>query len=77
MNKFLQENGADEATISKVTHLIGKHEVGGDLEQDILMDADSVSFFETNAEMFVKPADMFSAPPPTYSLKTRIKELIG
>ncbi len=54
MDKFLYDNGADEAVISKVRHLISKHEVGGDTEQDALMDADSVSFFETNAEMFVK-----------------------
>lgn len=54
MKKFLSENGADEAMISKVAHLISKHEVGGDAEQDALMDADSVSFFETNAEMFVR-----------------------
>jgi len=33
--------------------LVGNHEVGGDDEQNALMDADSISFFETNAEMFV------------------------
>ncbi|HEV7449010.1 MAG TPA: DUF4202 family protein [Candidatus Paceibacterota bacterium] len=53
MADFLREKGADDMTIDKVSHLISKHEVGGDAEQDALMDADSVSFMETNAEMFV------------------------
>lgn len=53
MQEFLENNGASQAVIDKVTHLISRHEVGGDEEQDALMDADSVSFFETNAEMFV------------------------
>jgi len=43
-----------EKTVAKVKWLVSKHEVGGDAEQDALMDADSVSFFETDAEMFVK-----------------------
>ncbi len=53
MEKFLREQNASEEMISKVKHLISKHEVGGDEEQSALMNADSVSFFETNAEMFV------------------------
>lgn len=53
MNSFLKKEGASEELISKVAHLISKHEVGGDEEQNALMDADSVSFMETNAEMFV------------------------
>lgn len=51
---FLSEQGVDRQSIEHVKHLIRKHEVGGDAEQNALMDADSVSFFETNAEMFVK-----------------------
>lgn len=54
IGKFLAENGAEETEIQKVKHLISRHEVGGDEEQSALMDADSVSFFENNAEMFVK-----------------------
>ncbi len=54
MVKFLEENEAPIQIITLVAHLILKHEVGGDAEQNALMDADSVSFFETNAEMFVK-----------------------
>ncbi|MDR3558411.1 MAG: DUF4202 family protein [Candidatus Pacebacteria bacterium] len=54
MADFLKENCAYQDTIDKVFHLISQHEVGGDDEQNALKDADSVSFFETNAEMFAK-----------------------
>ncbi|MEO8638076.1 MAG: DUF4202 family protein [Candidatus Taylorbacteria bacterium] len=51
--EFLRKKHAPESTIKKVVQLVSKHEVGGNAEQNALMDADSVSFFETNAEMFV------------------------
>ncbi|HEV7423911.1 MAG TPA: DUF4202 family protein [Candidatus Paceibacterota bacterium] len=54
IGEFLQKNGADEETINKVKHLVSKHEVGGDAEQNALMDADSISYFETNAQHFVE-----------------------
>jgi hypothetical protein len=54
MGDFLKKIGADEDMIEKVKHLVSKHEEGGDMEQNALMDADSASYFETNAEMFVK-----------------------
>lgn len=50
---FLRTQNASQQVIDKVSYLISKHEVGGDEEQNALMDADSISFFETNAEMFV------------------------
>ncbi len=50
---FLRKEHALEEMISRVVHLISKHEVGGDVEQNALMSADSISFLETNAEMFV------------------------
>jgi len=53
ISEFLEKQGASQEVISKVKHLISKHEVGGDEEQNALMDADSVSFMETNAEIFV------------------------
>ena len=54
MAEFLQKNGAEIETINKVKHLISKHETGGDAEQNALMDADSISYFETNAQHFVE-----------------------
>ena len=53
VGNFLEENGAPDETIKKVKHLILKHEVGGDNEQNILKDADSLSFFENNVERFL------------------------
>lgn len=56
---FLIKAGADKDFSRKVKVLIEKHEVGGTREQDTLRDADSVSFFENNADHFVKDkADM-------------------
>lgn len=48
IEKFLRENGADEIMIAKCKGLIAKHEEGGDEDQNLLKDADSISFFENN-----------------------------
>ena len=53
MADFLREQGQSEEFIQTVRHLISRHEEGGDAEQDALKDADSISFFETSAEIFV------------------------
>ncbi len=50
---FLISRGVDQYFIQRVRNLISKHEVGGDGDQDILKDADSVSFFENNIEYFL------------------------
>lgn len=54
MRKFLTEKGVSNDFIDIVVHLISRHEEGWDEAQNALMDADSVSFFETNAENFVR-----------------------
>ena len=53
MAEFLRRAGADETTVVRVKHLISKHEVGGDADQNLLKDVDSVSFFENNVPHFV------------------------
>lgn len=53
MYEFLMKNGCDEPDAKRVYHLISKHEEGGDEEQNILKDADSISYFECNADHFV------------------------
>lgn len=53
MAEFLEKNGAGKEVVDTVSRLIRKHEEGGDAEQNALRDADSASFFETNADMFV------------------------
>ena len=53
MGDFLEKNGSSKAFIDKVKSLITRHEAGGDSDQDMLKDADSLSFFENNAVAFV------------------------
>jgi hypothetical protein len=54
LEKFLKEQGADLNTIKKVKHLVSNHEIGGDVDQNLLKDADSLSFLENNADIFLK-----------------------
>ncbi|MEA3273397.1 MAG: DUF4202 family protein [Patescibacteria group bacterium] len=46
--ELLEKYNFDEKFIFKVKHLVLKHEFGGDFESNLLMDADSISFFEEN-----------------------------
>ncbi len=52
MHNFLVHEGANSDFADRVEHLISKHEVGGDDDQNLLKDADSVSFFENNIDHF-------------------------
>lgn len=54
MAKFLKEKGADEILIKKVADLISRHEVGGDDDQNLIKDSDSLSFLENNIDIFLK-----------------------
>ena len=53
MRNFLLEHGASSELIKKVPSLIEKHEVGGNEEQNALKDADSISFYECNVDLFL------------------------
>jgi len=53
MKEFLTKEGQSQEFIGTAVHIISRHEFGGDDMQNAMMDADSVSFFETNAENFV------------------------
>ncbi|MBU0569432.1 DUF4202 domain-containing protein [Patescibacteria group bacterium] len=50
---FLEKEGADDDLIERVKMLISKHEFGGNKDQDLLKDADSISFLENNTDYFV------------------------
>lgn len=50
---FLKEQKASQKIIDKVTMLISKHEEGGNEDQNLLKDADSISFFETSINYFL------------------------
>ncbi len=53
LGNFLKENGADEKLIERVKHLVSKHEVGGDEDQNLIRDVDSLSFVENNTHIFL------------------------
>lgn len=61
---FLDKEGADKNFIQKVKHLISSHEYGGDNDQNILSDADRLTFFENVAVRHAK----------TYKEKGKTKE---
>lgn len=49
MFEFLVKEGYDLEKAKRVQELISRHEVGGDAEQNLLMDADSLSWLEVSA----------------------------
>ncbi len=49
ISEFLRENGYNEENIKRVANMVGHHEEGGDEESDLIKDADSLSYFDTNA----------------------------
>ena len=57
MYEWLKENGATEEMAIRVRDLISKHEVGGTDDQNVLKDADSLSFFETKKEALQRLLD--------------------
>ena len=57
---FLIKEDADPDFASRVRSIIEKHEMGGTYEQNIVKDADSISYFETNALKHVAWAEKFS-----------------
>ncbi|NIA19733.1 MAG: DUF4202 family protein [Xanthomonadaceae bacterium] len=50
---YLKTLNCPTALSEKVFHLVAHHETGGDIETDLLKDADSLSFFQTNIDFFV------------------------
>ena len=50
---WLREQGADEALVDRVESLIMAHEFGGWPEADLVQAADSLSFLDTNIELFL------------------------
>jgi len=54
IEKFLKKQNANKKLIQRVKMLISKHEIGGNTDQNLLKDADSLSFFENNTEYFIK-----------------------
>jgi len=53
IGEFLEKQGTKKELIQRVKMLVSKHEEGGNEDQDLLKDADSVSFFENNVQFFL------------------------
>jgi hypothetical protein len=53
VGQWLREHGADEALVGEVERLIRAHETGGWPEADLVQAADSLSFLETNVDLFL------------------------
>ncbi|MFZ2189992.1 MAG: HD domain-containing protein [Candidatus Magasanikiibacteriota bacterium] len=54
IGNFLNQNKAPEKMIKRVKMLVSKHEDGGNRDQNILKDSDSISFFENVIDFFLK-----------------------
>jgi hypothetical protein len=54
IHDFLLKNGADEKLANRVKELVEKHEKGGTKDQNIIKDADSISYFENNTTKHAK-----------------------
>lgn len=50
---FLKNEGTNQKIIDRVKMLVSRHEEGGNDDQNLLKDADSVSFFENNIPHFL------------------------
>lgn len=60
IGEYLEKIGAPVDMIGRVKLMVACHEVGGNDEQNLIKDADSISFFENNTEFFItkKVADV-------------------
>jgi hypothetical protein len=54
MADFLKGQKAPFELVEKVSRLISKHEVGGEEDENLLKDADSLSYFENQVEYFLQ-----------------------
>lgn len=52
--EILEKHKYPNDIINKVRHLVENHEFGGDLESDILKDADSIAYFDYNIPSYLK-----------------------
>jgi len=51
---FLEERNYPENDIERIYNMIKHHEEGGDVESDLIKDADSISYLENNAIKYTK-----------------------
>lgn len=54
ISSFLKNQQTSKDLVERVFYLVSHHEIGGDEDANTLKDADSLSYFEVNAERHVK-----------------------
>lgn len=54
ISDIMKKHGYDKKIIGKVRHLVEAHEEGGDADQDFIMSADSLAYFEYNIPGYIK-----------------------
>lgn len=59
IGRFLKKQGAGKKLVEKVEMLVSRHEEGGNKEQNLLKDSDSISFFENNIKSFLERKNKF------------------
>ena len=61
LGEFLKTQNCDQDFINKVQNAVSKHEVGGDDDQNLLKDADSISFLENGSDIYESFIKRFGA----------------
>lgn len=72
---WLREQGADDGLIAEVERLIVAHEFGGWPEADLVQAADSLSFLETNIELFL--GFVRSGRHPAHEVRKKFNQMFG
>ncbi|MCX2795207.1 DUF4202 family protein [Microbulbifer thermotolerans] len=54
LERLLEEQGVERAIIERSCQLVRLHEVGGNEDADLLRDADSLSYFDTNLPLYLR-----------------------
>ena len=52
LTQIMEECGVDQNMVDDVAHLVAHHETGGDEREDVLRDADAISFFHVCLPLF-------------------------
>lgn len=54
LEELLRCHGIPDVTVERTCELVRRHEVGGTPDADILKDADSLSYFDTNLPLYLR-----------------------
>ena len=72
---WLREQAADDSLVDEVERLILAHEFGGWPEADLVQAADSLSFLETNIELFL--GFVRSGRHPAHDVRKKFNQMFG